>query len=209
LLGYLFLDETVGPRRLAACAVGFAGTMLVVQPAFAEVGLPALIPLAVALVFALYMLLSRALGPRLDPIAGQAIAAPIAIAVLIPLGLLQSAPLLPLAEIQENPSTGWLILAMGIVGTVAHLAMAWALKYAPASTLAPLQYLEIPVAVFYGWLVRRDMPDPLAAIGIAVIMGAGVYLILRERAAERVTRRASAVPVPAPRAVPPVPPSAE
>ncbi|MEO0829537.1 MAG: EamA family transporter, partial [Pseudomonadota bacterium] len=48
ILGRLYLDEAVGPRRLAACSVGFLGTLLVTQPAFAEVGAPALLPLLVA-----------------------------------------------------------------------------------------------------------------------------------------------------------------
>jgi drug/metabolite transporter (DMT)-like permease len=48
LLGRTVLGETVGPRRLAACAVGFAGTLLVIQPSFAAVGWAALLPLGVA-----------------------------------------------------------------------------------------------------------------------------------------------------------------
>jgi drug/metabolite transporter (DMT)-like permease len=46
LLGWFYLGEEVGPRRLGACAVGFIGTLMVVQPSFAEVGWPALLPLA-------------------------------------------------------------------------------------------------------------------------------------------------------------------
>jgi hypothetical protein len=46
LLGWFYLGEEVGPRRFGACIVGFIGTLMVVQPSFAEVGWPALLPLA-------------------------------------------------------------------------------------------------------------------------------------------------------------------
>ena len=54
LLGKFVLAEEVGFRRLAACVVGFVGTLLVIQPSFEEVGAPALFPLLVALSFSLF-----------------------------------------------------------------------------------------------------------------------------------------------------------
>jgi drug/metabolite transporter (DMT)-like permease len=78
-------------------------------------------------------------------------------------------------------TTGWLLLALGSVGTAAHLLMTWSLRFAPASTLAPMQYLEIPFGTVIGWLIFRDLPNGLAALGILVTIGAGLYIILRER----------------------------
>ena len=49
LLGYFLMNEVVGPHRISACAVGFVGTLMVIQPNFVEVGYPALLPLGVAL----------------------------------------------------------------------------------------------------------------------------------------------------------------
>ena len=72
---------------------------------------------------------------------------------------------------------------MGVIGTVAHLLMTWSLRYAPSATLAPMQYLEIPFATLLGWLVFGDLPNGLAAIGIAVTVAAGLYVIHRERRA--------------------------
>ena len=69
LLGRLVLNEEVGSRRLAACAVGFIGTLLVVQPSFSEVGAPALLPLLVAVDFALFMLVTRQIAK--DSRSGQ------------------------------------------------------------------------------------------------------------------------------------------
>ena len=71
LLGHLFLGEQVGIRRLSACSVGFLGTLLIIQPSFAEVGLPALLPLLVALLFALLVLMTRQIAKEYDPVCLQ------------------------------------------------------------------------------------------------------------------------------------------
>ena len=72
LLGNQVLGEEIGPHRLGACVVGFIGTLLVVQPNFVDVGWPALLPLLVAVVFALFMLVTRLIAKEVDAIALQA-----------------------------------------------------------------------------------------------------------------------------------------
>jgi len=186
LLGKYVLGEEVGHRRLIACIVGFAGTLLVIQPSFAEVGAPALLPLIVAVVFALFMLVTRQIAKETDPIALQAVSGLLATAVLAPvlaIGALTGLPDLALTLPQDNAH--WLLVAIGVLGTVAHLLMTWALRFAPSATLAPMQYLEIPVATLIGWLIFHDLPNGLAALGISITIAAGLYVILRERASAR------------------------
>jgi drug/metabolite transporter (DMT)-like permease len=182
LLGRYVLGETVGPRRLAACTVGFVGTLMVVQPSFAEVGWPAVLPLGVAVVFALYMLVSRQTAKEADPIALQAmggvLATPILAAVLI-VGNLAGWPATDL--VMPDTRDTLLLAGIGVLGTVAHLLMTWSLRFAPSATLAPMQYLEIPFATLIGWLIFADLPDGLAALGILVTMAAGLYIVYRER----------------------------
>jgi len=48
-----------------------------------------------------------------------------------------------------------------------------------------MQYLEIPIATVIGFWVFKDLPNGLAAVGIAITIAAGVYIILRERAISR------------------------
>jgi drug/metabolite transporter (DMT)-like permease len=194
LLGHWLLGEDVGMRRIAACAVGFAGTLMVVQPAFEEVGWPALLPLGVAVVFALFMLVTRRIAGQTDPVGMQAVSALMALAVLLP--ALALVPL-PALDWVAPSATGWaLVAAMGVAGTAGHLLMTWSLRYAPAATLAPMQYLEIPVATLVGWIVFSELPGPLAACGIAVTVAAGLYVILRERAIARAPRPAPLAPQP-------------
>lgn len=178
LLGKVFLGEEVGPRRLIACAIGFIGTLLVLQPAFADTGWPALLPLCVAVVFALFMLVTRQIAKEVDAVPLQAISGVIAVILLLPVWVYLGAP----SPFRFDGTTLWLLVAIGILGTGGHLLMTWALRFAPAASLAPMQYLEIPMATLFGYLIFSDLPGPMASLGIALTIAAGVYIILRERA---------------------------
>jgi len=178
LLGHFVLGEAVGPHRIGACVVGFVGTLFVIQPNFAEVGWPALLPLSTALVFALFMLMTRQVAKEVDPIALQTIGGAQSMLLMIP-AFLVFPPMEGFLAI-----TGWewsLLLIMGLIGTFAHLLMTWSLRFAPSATLAPMQYVEIPISTFVGYLVFKDLPNGLAALGICISIAAGLYIILRER----------------------------
>ena len=187
LLGKFVLEEEVGSRRLAACIVGFAGTLMVIQPSFAEVGLPALLPLVVAVVFSLFMLVTRQIAKEVDPISLQAVSGVIAVVLITPFLLIGHPLNWPeLQLIHPDTSSAWLLGVIGLMGTLAHLLMTWSLRYAPSTTLAPMQYLEIPFATLIGWIIFGDLPNGLAALGIGVTIAAGLYIVVRERAMSRV-----------------------
>lgn len=189
ILGRYVLGEEVGRRRILACCVGFVGTCMVMQPSFAAVGWPAFLPVGVAFIFAFFMLVTRQLAQAVDPIALQMVSGLFACALLTPaLLIFREAPGFALV-LPEGP--GWaLVIAMGGLGTAAHLLMTWALRLAPSATLAPMQYLEIPMAALLGWLIFRDFPNGLALAGVAVTIAAGLYIILREQRLSRSARRA-------------------
>ncbi|MFS4580470.1 DMT family transporter [Phaeobacter sp. C3_T13_0] len=182
LLGKYVLKEEVGLVRLMACIVGFGGTLLVIQPSFAEVGLHALWPLMVAVVFALFMLVTRKIAKDTDPVGLQAVSGTMACVMMIPVMLLGQVTDVPmLALVMPTPTQWGLLAAIGSLGTAAHLLMTWSLRYAPAATLASMQYLEIPVAALFGWWIFADLPNGIAAVGIVVTVAAGLFVILRER----------------------------
>lgn len=187
LLGFLVLGEEIGHRRLIACAVGFVGTLLVVQPNFVDVGAIALLPMGVAVVFALFMLTTRQIAKDVDPIALQALSGIMATLILLPLIALGNwADFTPLILSLPDSGNTWLLFAaLGTLGTLAHLMMTWSLRFAPSATLAPMQYLEIPFATVIGFFLFADLPNGLALLGISITMGAGVYIILREQAIAR------------------------
>lgn len=180
LLGHFVMGEFVGPHRIAACAVGFIGTLMVIQPNFVEVGNPALLPLGVAVSFALFMMVTRKIARDVDPIRLQVVSGLQACFFLAPVLVLW-----PEArggfQLDLPLSTWFLLIGIGVIGTIAHLLMTWSLRFAPTSTLAPVQYLEIPFATIIGWMIFADLPNGLAAFGICVTIAAGLYIIVRER----------------------------
>ena len=186
LLGRFVLNEEVGSRRLAACAVGFIGTLLVVQPSFSEVGAPALLPLLVAVDFALFMLVTRQIAKEVDPVSLQALSGTMATVILMVFYCLTEVTgVLETKMIAPDWRTALLLLAIGAIGTLAHLLMTWSLRFAPSATLAPMQYLEIPVATIIGYMVFADLPNGLAALGIVITICAGLYIVVREHAMSR------------------------
>ncbi len=188
LLGKYVLNEEVGPRRLIACIIGFIGTLFVIQPSFAAVGYPALLPLFVAVVFALFMLVTRQVAKDVDPISMQAVSGVIAVVILAALYPLLGDIAWGAFELATPSHTDILLLALiGTLGTFAHLLMTWSLRFAPSATLAPMQYLEIPVATIIGFLIFRDWPNGLAQIGIAITIGSGLYIIFREQRLARIS----------------------
>jgi drug/metabolite transporter (DMT)-like permease len=180
IMGHLILGETVGRRRLTACAVGFGGTLMVMQPSFAVVGWAVLYPLGVAFVFAAFMLVTRRIADEADPIAMQGLSGVMA---AVALGAFYLVTPDEGGTALRAPGAFWgLLLAMGLLGTMAHLLMTWSLRFAAASTLAPMQYLEIPVAAVIGLAIFGDWPNGLALVGIAVTVATGLYIIWRENA---------------------------
>jgi len=190
LLGKVFAGETIGWHRLAACIAGFMGTLMVIQPSFAEVGGPALLPLLVAVAFALFMFVTRLITQDIDPVSLQATSGAMAGAILVAVMLINTP--LNLAEFRFAGVTqiqGGLLIAIGIIGTLAHLLMTWSLRFAPSSTLAPVQYLEIPCAALIGLIVFGDLPDGFAAAGMLLTICAGLYVLHREaKLARQMTR---------------------
>lgn len=190
LLGKYVLHEDVGLRRLGACVVGFTGTLLVIQPSFATVGWNALWPVLVAVIFALFMLVTRKIAKETEPVSLQAVCGLLASLFMLPMLWFGDIAGFEGLNFDAPPShTWWLLTATGVLGTIAHLLMTWSLRYAPTATLASMQYLEIPVAVFFGWLIFSELPNTLAAFGILLTISAGLYAVLRERKASETEER--------------------
>lgn len=189
LLGRLIFADQVGPRRIAACAVGFCGAMLVIQPSLAVFGLVALWPLVTAVLFAFYMLVTRAISAWMHPVAMQFHTSWTGLFLCLPIMILANGS--GQAELDPIWPAGWnwlWLFGVGFWAAVSHMAMTYALKYAPASTLAPLHYSEIVTAVIFGYLIFDDFPNALTWVGIAVIVSSGLYVIHRERVAARIKR---------------------
>ncbi len=182
LLGKLVYGEQVGPRRLGAAAVGFLGSLLIIQPSFDRFGAVALFPLGTALFFALYILITRQLAPLMHPVAMQSHTAIVATILWLPvMAFATSSGVASLAFDWPQPLIWLFLFGVGLAATISHMSMSFGLRFAPASTLAPLHYLEMVSSASFGYLVFGNFPNPLTWVGIAVICASGLYIIHRER----------------------------
>jgi len=199
LIGKLVLAEQVGPRRLAAAAFGFAGSLLVIQPSFVTFGAVALFPLATALFFALYMLITRRLSREMHPVTMQFHTALFAGVLLFPALLVGGAFGSWQVSFMAPEGIFWLwVFCVGLAATISHMAITYALAFAPSATLAPLHYLEIVTATLFGFLFFGDFPNSLTWAGIAIIVASGLYVIHRERVQARADRPAYPANMPPP-----------
>lgn len=182
LMGALFLKEPIGWRRTTASAVGFGGALLVIRPSFVELGAVALLPLCTAVLFAIYMLMTRSMSQKGHPLVLQAHTALAATVVTLPPVLLADGTGHALLDpVWPDGIAPWTLLGVGIAATISHVLLTFALRLAPAGLIASLQYFEILGATLVGYLAFDDLPTPLTFLGIAIIVGSGLYTIQRER----------------------------
>ena len=184
IMSVIFLGEKVGWRRTLAVIVGFIGAMFIVQPSYEIFGAVSLLPIGTAFLFATYLLITRKFANDDDPLAMQFISG-IGGAVTL-FGVMMLGNAFGIADIAtpDIPEFGirWgLIFAIGALAAGGHLMVVFAFRLANASVLAPFQYIEIVGATLFGYWFFGDFPDAFKWLGIAIIVGSGLYLFLRER----------------------------
>ncbi len=183
MMSAIFLREKVGWRRWLAIVVGFGGAMIVIQPSYAIFGWTALLPVACAFLFSLYLFLNRAIGEADSPLVMQTMAGVggtlfMAAALVIGdgAGAEDFAPSLP---------ASWLglvlLMLLGSISGYIHLLVVRAFRLAPLSLLAPFQYFEIISATVLGYALFGDFPTASKWLGIAIIVASGLFIIWRER----------------------------
>jgi S-adenosylmethionine uptake transporter len=193
ILGSIFLKETIGWRRYTACGVGFFGALLVIQPSMQEVGWIALLPVVSAFGLAVFLLVTRLVAQNEDPWSMQfhaGVWGALFCGILLYIGDGSGSEIFD--PVVPDTTARLYLLGVGVTATISGVLGVYAYRAAPASVLAPLQYLEIVSATIFGWLVFGHLPDALKWLGIAIIIGSGLYIIWRER---RVNKTASIAPV--------------
>ncbi|MEX0368909.1 MAG: DMT family transporter [Ruegeria sp.] len=206
LLSIPMLGEKVGPLRMSAVAIGFAGVIVMQRPwADAETlnvsRIVLLLPVLSALTYALNQLLTRKLG-----VSSKASAMSVyiqAMFVLVSVGFFVVAGDGRFAQGSENASVifllrawvwpagpdMWVFAGLGLNATVIGYSLSQAYRLADAATVAPFEYIGLPLAVFWGWAVFGDLPVLEVWIGILLILGAGLFVFLRERHKARAPAR--------------------
>ena len=188
LLGKIFLNETLGWRRLIACIIGFLGTTLIIKPSFSLFGFVAFYPLITAITFSAYMVLTRYMTNSIHPITLQTYTGLSAVIIIIPLLLIfKNTDFKELSPVWPDMYNFALLIGVGSVASISHIFVVYGLKYAPASAVAPILYLEIVSAALLGYFIFDDIPDILSIFGLLIIISSGIYIFMREHYLNKVT----------------------
>lgn len=196
MLAAWLLHERVSWPRWALVAFSFAGALIVIRPGSGLFGWAALMPLACAVAYAAFQVISRRYAALDDPLVTHFWTGFTGTVLFTPVLLLGLTDL-P-ARLAALGAAQWaLMLVIGAFGTFGHLLLVVAFRYAPASRLAPFHYSALLWAIVISWLVFGHWPDPAALAGMAVIGACGVISAwLTWRAAGADARRAAAVEAP-------------
>jgi len=178
------LGERIGRTGWLAALMGFAGVLLIARPGSGLAPVGVLCALASVLAIASYQLLSRVLATTEQTLAQlfySAVAGSVIFGTMVPLFWPERMPTL---------LEGALFACLGLFGGVGHFMLTAAYRHAPASLLAPMNYLQLLWALLLGWLVFDQVPDAIGMLGMAIVAGSGVIVALRSGSSARSAARA-------------------
>ena len=173
LVAIPILGEKVGVFRLVAVFVGFLGALIIVRPGGLPINAGVIFGVLSAAFYALYMVLTRKVS-RADSTATSMVYVGVGGLVLTSaVGIFFWQPVAP---------GDWpIIIGVMLTSVAAHGLMMVALSRAPASTLQPFNYFALPWGILLSYVVFSHLIDPIALVGGAVIAGAGLVVMARER----------------------------
>lgn len=177
LIAVLWLGHRVGPAQWVAVALGFTGVLLVIQPRADGFNAFAWLCLGATVLHALRDLVTLRI-PREVPSIGVTLATAVAVTLL--------AGLVSLVQGWRAPTAAQLglLAAAAVFLASGYQLLIRATRSGDISVIAPFRYSGLLMAVGLGWVVWGDVPNALAWAGIALVLGAGLYL-LRHGATQR------------------------
>jgi len=196
LLSALFLGESVGIRRWMAVFVGLCGTLVIVRPSSAMLEPEAILVLIASFTYALSVVITRRIGRTQSGASLAFIAMAIFVAVSGAAGAFMgdgsfandSHPSLRFLLRAWATPDGSDLLLLGVCGMIAAIGfycLAQGYRVAPASLVAPFEFIAMPLAVLWGILVWDEIPTLATLIGIGLIVGSGIYVLNREAVHKR------------------------
>ena len=190
-LSALLLREHVGPLRWGALAIGMLGVLLIVKPGSVAFQWAVLLPAASALAYAGMHTMTRKLGLA-ESAATMAVYIQLTfIVVCLAMGLVfgrgqyagsgdPSLEFLLRAWAWPSPLELALFVAAGACSATGGYLISQAYRSSSASLVAPFEYVALVLAAFWGFSIWGEVPGPVSAAGIALILASGVLVGMRE-----------------------------
>ncbi len=172
VLAIPILGEQVGLRRWIAVLVGLVGVLIVLRPGAEPFTLGHLAALVGAFFGALASVIVRKIGREERDV----------VLLLYPMlgNVLLMGAALPFVYTPMPINHLGLLAVMSVLAFIASAFVIRAYKSGEAVVVAPMQYSQILWASLYGWLIFKETLDTATIIGASVVIGSGVYIVLRE-----------------------------
>lgn len=185
------LGEQIGAYRWSAVCIGFLGVLVIMRPGSEAFRPEALFPLAAALAYALTQMLTRKLGVRskASALAFYIQATFVIISSLVGFGVGDgrfsgsghpSVEFLLRAWSWPDGPDFVLMVIIGMINAFGSYLISQAYRKGEAATVAPFEYCAVPLSVVWGWVLFEELPAGPAWLGMALIVGAGLFLFHRE-----------------------------
>ena len=174
LISATLLGEKLGAGRWIAIVAGFAGVLVIVRPGSAEFHPAMLAAVVNAIIYSIFMLMTRRLAAYDSPETIQYLPAVGAAIVLTPFAIAG----------WEWPDSWveWTVACLlGVLGATGHHLLALAHRYARSAVLAPFVYQQVIYMTLFGYILFGDVPSAAVWIGAAIVVASGLYLFHRER----------------------------
>lgn len=176
-LSALLLGEQVGWRRWSAAALGFMGVLVMIRPDFATLTLGhAFAGLAAVAGASGFVVLKR--------IGSRETSASLLLGVFLAM-MLATAPMLPSTFVMPTGQELLILALAGLMMGCGHAGLVLATREAPAVVVAPFQYTQMMWGVLYGALLFGNRPEPMLFVGMALVVGSGLYTLWREMVRQR------------------------
>lgn len=166
------LKEKVGIRRWAAIFVGFGGVLIIIRPGMGVMHWAAILPLMTAVCYAFYQILTR-IAARTDDTQTS-------LFWTSAFGVIVTSIAVPFFWTAPSPLEWAMMIALGAVYGLGHYLLIRGLEIAPASKLSPFLYTQIIWATLLGFAFFDHFPDMPTLIGVAIVIGSGLYIWQRE-----------------------------
>jgi drug/metabolite transporter (DMT)-like permease len=168
------LHERVDRRRWVAIGIGFVGVLIVLRPSGASaITLPGLAIIVTAVAYALSAITVRVLT-RTD--TTQSMVFWLMLFIALGAGILALPSWQPL-----RAEHWWIVVAMGLSGSIGQWAITEAFREGEASFIAPFEYTALVWGVLLDRLIWQTTPAAITLAGASVIIASGIYLVRHER----------------------------
>ena len=176
LLSFLIFREKIFKYRILALVIGFLGTVIIIRPGYVEFNIGTIMVLVSLLFWSFIIILSKHVSKDDSPITMVSYQYTLMTFFALPLAI----------YFWETPSLFSILYVFigAISGTILHLCLGLAYKYADLSVTQPIWFSGLIFGSAFGYFLFKEIPDLWTWIGGIVVFSSVLIITYNERSKE-------------------------